>query len=123
MRADRSGSDEARRSVDGELADRPTTLAAHDLAGLVCSHRHEPGLEPGRVAKRPEPAPGDRPGRLHGIGGYVEVARDEEGDASHVLVVGGDDPGERHLVAFGGSLDDGSGDPAFDHCAAFDHAL
>lgn len=113
----------ARRSVDGELADRPTTLAAHDLAGLVGGDRHEPGLEPGRVAKGAEPAPGDRPGGLLGIGRHVEVAGYEIGDAGHVLVVDGDDPGERDLVACGGSLDDHPRDLALDHCATHDHAL
>ena len=110
-----------RRSDDGELADRPTTPPTQDGAPRVVVERLTQQDIAERVGSSREMV--SRIFKELTVGGYIEVARDEKGDASHVLVVGGDDTGERHLVAFGGSLDDASSDRAFYHCTAFDHDL
>ena len=52
--------------------------------------------------------------------GDVEIAGHEVGDPRHVVVMRRDDPGERHLIAGDGALDDrrvklGLRDHDFDH--------
>jgi hypothetical protein len=76
----------------------PALSSAHPL-GLVGRDRDQPGSQPGGVAQGAELAPGDVPGDLHGIVGEAVVARDEAAHPTHMVVVLGDDPAERDLIA------------------------
>jgi len=63
------------------------------------------------------------PRRLLGFLGDVQVARDEVGDAGQVFVEGGDDPGERDLIAGGRTLDDRTLDAGSLRLDVRDHAF
>ena len=84
---------------DHELDDGMPPPVPQDLPRLVRGDRDEPGLEAVRVAERGELPPGDPQGRLGGVIGESPVAGDDERDAERARVVGGDDPGERELIA------------------------
>ena len=85
--------------ADIEMDEGPRALLATELSGLVGGHGHEPRLEAVRVAQRVQLLPGDGPGGLHGVVRDVLVATGHDvGDADHVGVVRGHDPGERHRV-------------------------
>src|SRR4029079_8906730 len=72
------------------------------------------------IPKVGKPTIRDGPGRLLRFLGDVEVTGHEEGDPRHVVVVRSNDPGEGHLIAGDGALDDrrvrlGLRDHDFDH--------
>jgi hypothetical protein len=75
-------------------------LVAAELARLVRGDGDQPGLQSIRIPQRAQLAPRDRPGRLDRIvGDVLASAGHDVGDADHVRVVRGDDPGERDRVA------------------------
>ena len=89
-------------------------LPPDELAGFVRSDAHQPWAQALGIPEGAELAPCDRPRRLHRILGEVLVAADDIGKAGHVVVVGGDDPGERIDVAGRGFGHGRRGDPALD---------
>ena len=61
--------------------------APEGLARLVRGDGHEPWADLSGVAQRRQPPPGDRPRRLDGVLGHLDVADDDEGDPGHRGVV------------------------------------
>ena len=88
---------------DRDLEHPTTTPTTSELSGLVDGDRDEPRSKALGVADRVQLAPGDRPSRLDGFLGELDVtARDHEADAAHVGVVGVHDAREGDLVAVRG---------------------
>ena len=78
---------------------RASVTLAHELLRLVDRDRDEPGTESLGLSHRTELAPGDGPGRLHGVGRDGVVMADRDADAMHLRLVGRDDATEGDLVA------------------------
>ena len=89
---------EAERVLDSHAL----LVEAQDALGLVSRYRHEPRSEVVLVADLAKLPPSDEPCRLSRFLRESRVPRDVQGDTTHVIVVSGDDPAERDLVARSG---------------------